>query len=241
MSSMRRTAAPRQERLSREVIADSAIALADVEGLEAVTIRRLAKQHNVTPTALYWHFKEKDQLLDGMAERLFANVELPPEDSSPWAQQLSAVLAAFLAALRPHPAVAPLLSSRVLASPAGLALTERTLSLLRLGNLPADRTAEVGGYLLSAVIALVTAEPGREHPSDEEAREDAVRAKRASLTALSPRRYPTVVWCADALADCVSPDEYYAFNLDMLVGGVTSMTHRTAPSEARTASTPHAD
>ncbi|WP_435127232.1 TetR/AcrR family transcriptional regulator [Actinacidiphila sp. bgisy144] len=67
-----------QERLRREAIADSAIAIADVEGLEAVTIRRLAKQHNVTPTALYWHFKEKDQLLDGMAERLFANVELPP-------------------------------------------------------------------------------------------------------------------------------------------------------------------
>ncbi|MER6342319.1 helix-turn-helix domain-containing protein [Streptomyces tendae] len=99
-----------QERLRREAIADSAIAIADVEGLEAVTIRRLAKQHIVTPTALYWHFKEKDQLLDGMAERLFANVELPPpEDSSPWAQQLSAVLAAFLASLRPQPAVAPLL------------------------------------------------------------------------------------------------------------------------------------
>ncbi|MEU0927037.1 TetR/AcrR family transcriptional regulator [Streptomyces malaysiensis] len=228
----RKTAAARQERLSREVIADSAIALADDEGLEAVTIRRLAQHHHVTPTALYWHFKEKDQLLDGMAERLFADVALPPESADPWPRQLRAVLEAFLAVLRPHPALAPLLPPRVLTSTAGMALTERTLSLLRQGGLPPDRTAEVGGYLLSAVVALVAAEPGREHPSDEEEREDAIRAKRASLTALSPRRYPTVVWCADALADCARPDEYYAFNLDMLIGGVTSMARLPARGAA---------
>ncbi|MEU6652145.1 TetR/AcrR family transcriptional regulator [Streptomyces sp. NPDC046900] len=221
----RRTGPQRQEPLSREAIALSAIALADDEGLEAVTIRRLAQQHGVTPTALYWHFKEKDQLLDGMAEQLFADVQLPPEDSAPWQHQLRSVLEAFLAALRPHPAVVALLPSRILASPAGLALTERTLSLLRRGGLQPERTAEVGGYLLSAIVALVTAEPGREHPSEEEARDDAIRAKRASLIALSPRRFPTVIWCADALANCASPDEYYAFNLDMLIGGVTTIAN----------------
>jgi AcrR family transcriptional regulator len=222
------TAPHRQERLSREVITASAIALADSEGLEAVTIRRLAQHHGVTPTALYWHFKDKDQLLDGMAERLFADVQLPQEDSGPWSEQLRAVLEAFLATLRPHPAIAPLLPSRVLASPAGLTVTERTLALLRQGGLPPGRTAEVGGYLLSAVVALVAAEPGRDHPGDEEAREDAIRVKRASLTALSPRRFPTVVECADALADCAIPDEYYAFNLDMLIGGVTAITQGAA-------------
>jgi TetR/AcrR family transcriptional regulator, tetracycline repressor protein len=109
-------------------------------------------------------------------------------------------------------------------------VTERTLALLRWGGLPPDRAAEVGGYLLSAVVALVSAEPGRDHPGDEEAREDVVRVKRASLAALSPRRFPTVVECADALADCASPDDYYAFNLDMLIGGVTAIAQ--VPSSA---------
>src|SRR5262249_17564173 len=105
----RRTGPQRQEPLSREAIALSAVGVADDEGLEAVTIRRLAQQHGVTPTALYWHFKEKDQLLDGMAEQLFADVQLPPEDSASWQHQLRSVLEAFLAALRPHPAVVALL------------------------------------------------------------------------------------------------------------------------------------
>ncbi|MEU3983967.1 TetR family transcriptional regulator [Streptomyces sp. NPDC026672] len=222
----------RRERLTPETIARGAIALADDEGLDAVTIRRLAQLHDVTPTALYWHFKEKDQLLDAMAERLFADVVFPETDDSPWPHQLRAILEAFVAALRPHPAVAPLLPARVLGSPAGLTLTERTLSLLRQGGLPPDRTAEAGGYLLSAAVALVAAEPGRELPDDAEARDDAIRVKRSSLTALSPRRYGTVVWCADALSDCASPDQYYAFNLDVLIGGVTAMTE---PPDSRAA------
>jgi hypothetical protein len=77
-TSNRKTATARQERLSRETIADSAIALADSEGLEAVTIRRLAQHHNVRPTA----------------------VEPPEGDDSPWPQQLRAVLEAFPPHLR---------------------------------------------------------------------------------------------------------------------------------------------
>lgn len=98
--------------------------------------------------------------------------------------------------------------------------------MLRSAGLAPDRTAEVGGYLLSAVVALIAAEPGRELPANADERDDAVRAKRASLAALSPRRHPTVVWCADALSDCASPDAYYTLNLDLLVGGVTAITGR---------------
>ena len=66
-----------RERLSRDTIVAGAIALADAEGLDAVTIRRLAQDHEVTPMALYWHFKDKGELLDGIAERLFADMRLP--------------------------------------------------------------------------------------------------------------------------------------------------------------------
>jgi len=54
-------------RLSREAIVVGAIALADAEGLDAVTIRRLAQEHGVTPMAMYWHFSDKDSLLDGLS------------------------------------------------------------------------------------------------------------------------------------------------------------------------------
>ena len=56
-----RAAAP--PRLSREALVEAAMALADREGLDALTIRRLAGEIGVTPMALYWHVKDKDELL----------------------------------------------------------------------------------------------------------------------------------------------------------------------------------
>src|SRR6201987_2847071 len=105
-----------RERLSRDSIVDGAIALADAEGLDAVTIRRLAQDHKVTPMALYWHFKDKGELLDGIGERLFADVRPPAPSRSPWPEQLRSIPEALLDALRPHPEVADHVSARVLSS-----------------------------------------------------------------------------------------------------------------------------
>src|SRR6476620_10513894 len=66
----RRSRSGDRERLSRDTIVAGAVALADAEGLDAVTIRRIANDHQVTPMALYWHFKDKGELLDGIPERL---------------------------------------------------------------------------------------------------------------------------------------------------------------------------
>lgn len=57
--------------LTPQTVVEGALALADAEGLEAVTIRRLAKELGVTPMALYWHFSSKGELLEGMAARIF--------------------------------------------------------------------------------------------------------------------------------------------------------------------------
>src|SRR3982075_263665 len=218
-----------RERLSRDTIVNGAIALADAEGLDAVTIRRLAKDHDVTPMALYWHFKDKGELLDGIAERLFADVRLPTPSPKPWPEQLRSILEALLNALRPHPEVAGPRSDRVLCSEAGLTVAEHTLALLRHAGLSAEQAAQLGGFLLNAVAMLVTTEPGREHGSDTEARDDAIRRKTASLSGLPLRRYPNVVSSASVLAACPSPDAYFSLGLDLLMAGVSAITEQGWP------------
>lgn len=215
----KRGASPLRERLSREVIVSSALALADREGLEAVTMRRLAQDHGVTPMALYWHFKEKEHLLDGLAERLFADVALPAVSSAAWHVQLRGVLGAFLAAVRPHPSVAGLALTRILASAPGLAIADRVFGLLRLARFPPEQAAQVGSYLLCSIITLVTSQPGPGHALDAEARETAIREKCAALGSLSPKRYPNIVASAEALTSCADEDSYYARCLDLLVLG----------------------
>jgi TetR/AcrR family tetracycline transcriptional repressor len=208
-------------RLSRDVIIDCAITLADQEGIEAVTIRRLAQEQGVTPMAMYWHFTDKDSLLDGIAESLIAAVKLPEPNDRPWDEQLHDILAAFLAAIDPHPAVAGLALRRILTSEPGLRLAEQALGLLRSAGFPAAQAGEVGSFLLCAVITLVTSQPGRHgQPLEGEERAQMIREKRAALEALSPSRYPNVVAAAPALVVCRNEDDYYAMNLNLLVQGV---------------------
>jgi TetR/AcrR family tetracycline transcriptional repressor len=208
-------------RLSRDVIVACAIALADQEGLEAVTIRRLAQEQGVTPMAMYWHFNDKDSLLDGMAESLVDAIKLPEPTDQPWDRQLHAILAAFLDAIRPHPAVAGLALRRILISPSGLALAEQALGLLRTAGFSAQRSAESGTFLLCAVITLVTSQPGRPmYPLEGEAKEQMLRDKRAAMESLSPARYPNVLAAAPWLVACQDEDDYFAANLDLLVEGI---------------------
>src|SRR5689334_25387975 len=85
-----------EERLSKATVAERALRLADEEGLEAVTIRRLAQELGVTPMALYWHFKSKDELLLGIVDHSLSGVRADRTAGDPWQKQLRAMVEAVV-------------------------------------------------------------------------------------------------------------------------------------------------
>lgn len=209
--------AKRTVRLTRDAIVESALALADVEGLEAVTIRRLAQENGVTPMAMYWHFNDKEALLDGLADHLIAAVKLPEPGTGTWDEQLHAILTAFLVAIRPHPTVANLTLRRILVAEPGLAMAERVLGLLHGAGFTDEKAAEVGTFLICSIITLAGADPtAGPHGEDPEQTQ---RHKRALLGALAPERYPRIIAAAPALIVCRSRDDYFSRNIDLLVQG----------------------
>jgi AcrR family transcriptional regulator len=229
----RASGAKQREPLTRQEIVRSALALADNEGLDAVTVRRIAADHGVTHMALYWHFRSKEQLLEGMAEYLFAQVELPPADTESgesWDRRLFVVLSAILAALRPHPAAAQLAPARVLSSDAGLRLTEHVLGILRAAGFSGEQSAVIATQLLVSIIALVTGHPGPSRQDDPQGYAAAVRTRTAALTALDPARFPNVTQSAAPLASCADDDSYYDTGLELLADGVRTMADRLALS-----------
>lgn len=117
---------------------DGALSLADSRGLASVTIRRLAKELGVTPMALYWHFRSKDELLEGVAARIFEEVDLSVDASATWQEQLRALLGSMVGVLRAHPSSAILLSTRTASSEGSLRATEVALDILRRGGVLAD-------------------------------------------------------------------------------------------------------
>src|SRR5882672_5666484 len=95
----------RAAHLTRATVAEHAVRLADTEGLDAVTIRRLAQELGVTPMALYWHFKNKDELLLGIADHVMSGVQGTRQPGDSWTRQLRAMVESLVAVMRAHPSL----------------------------------------------------------------------------------------------------------------------------------------
>ncbi|HEX5847921.1 MAG TPA: TetR/AcrR family transcriptional regulator C-terminal domain-containing protein [Rubrobacter sp.] len=222
-----------RRQLTPETVVGRALVLADSVGLEGVTIRRLAKDLGVTPMALYWHFRNKDALLDAMMGRIFAEVDPALEDSATWVEQFRALMRSLAGALRAHPGVAPLFATRTNSSESSLRFTEVALDVLRRGGFSPVEATRVSRHALSTIVNLVVGEPGFISPEGSDEPLDARRRARLYLETLPPERYPRLVEAAVPLSAPEDPEAYYQFGLDLLLAGVEEMAARKAREPAR--------
>src|SRR6476469_918089 len=105
--------------LSREAVIDHALAVADLDGLGAVSIRRIAPDFGVTPMALYWHVKNKDELLAAMGDRILSVIDMPEPDADLGIGQLRGLLTLLVGALDQHPGCTELAMVRILQCDSG--------------------------------------------------------------------------------------------------------------------------
>jgi AcrR family transcriptional regulator len=128
-----------RERLTRERILAAGLRLADAEGADAVTMRRLGEELGFEAMSLYRHVANKDDLLDGMLDLVLAEWELPDEGGD-WAERIRTSALSVHAALRRHPWAAQLLIAEARVRPLRLQYMESLLTCLRDGGFDADRT-----------------------------------------------------------------------------------------------------
>src|ERR1700678_1154893 len=118
-------------RLSKRAVIERALKLADADGLDRLTIRRLAQDLGVTPMALYWHFHSKEELLLGLADQIWSEIDVDLDQTQPWSHQLKALLESLVRALGGHRSAGQLLLETEKQSEPFLRATEVTLELLR--------------------------------------------------------------------------------------------------------------
>jgi AcrR family transcriptional regulator len=140
----------RRAPLSRERILAAALALADADGLEALTMRRLARSLDFEAMSLYYYVASKDDLVDGIVDLVVREIELP----SPTGDWRTAIRASAISAhqvLRRHSwACNPLMSTPRLL-PSRLRMIDALLGRLADANLPAD-LADRGYHALDSHI-----------------------------------------------------------------------------------------
>ena len=145
--------------LSRLKMVTFALELADREGLEAVSFRRLAEQFRVTPMALYHHVKDKAHLLAEMSELFLSELQAPPP-SRDWAGELRRLLLSYLAACARHRCGPELMQVAPYDAPHARRMGEALLDILsRAGFKAAD-----AGRVLGQLTAFLTSRP---RPAEE--------------------------------------------------------------------------
>ena len=214
--------------LSRDAVIDHALALADVDGPAAVSIRRIAQDFGVTPMALYWHVKNKDELLAAMGDRILENVDLPAPDPDAGLDELHGLLTSLISALHQHPGCTTLAQQRVLVCDRGRILAERSLDVLRRNGFDVRQSANLSRAALQAAIMLVSGRPGAETGTPQDERAAVLAGKRAALAGLPADRFPHLVECADALTDCDDEAAYYGAGIDLFMAGVKTLAQRQA-------------
>jgi TetR/AcrR family transcriptional regulator, tetracycline repressor protein len=172
-------AAPRRPApLDEERIVDAAFAILDAEGLERLTIRRIAGRLRVQNPALYWHFESKQGIVDRMAERMLVEMASSARASKPagWRAVLEAAARSFRRVMRGHRDGARVIAAADLSrSPMTDSMAE-TLELLVAAGL-LERDALIG------VIAVFDYTMGATFEEQEDPR-------RSPATARSPGRAP---------------------------------------------------
>lgn len=133
----------RQKRgyLSSTVIVDAAIALVDEGGDDALTFRSLGDELKVSPTSVYRHFRDKDELLLAMADRLLDEAFVAVDESEDWRTTLRSIAYAMHGAYVGHARIAVLVSARTAVGTSELRVAELILRTLKVAGIPPEERA----------------------------------------------------------------------------------------------------
>jgi len=219
----------RRHQLTRERVVAEALAVIAHDGVQALTMRRLAARLEVVPGALYHHVRNKQQLHDLVLDNVLAEVDVHLDPSLEWSGQLKLLAHRVRTVLEDHPGVASILKTRDPLGPHSLALAEAFLEPLQAAGF-GDREAGLAFFLLVdyttgfAVGGLPTS------VNEQRVRDPATRAHLHQFFRSLPHdRFPALV----ALGEHVwvdNRDERFSAGLDVLVSGLERT--RNSPTAA---------
>lgn len=150
-------AAPRRAPLSRERALTAAIALADAAGIEALTMRKLAQTLGVEAMSLYHHVANKSDILDGMVDLVFAEIELPGTETD-WITAMRQRAQSLRTVLLRHPWAIGIMESRSSPGPATLRHHDAVIGCCRRAGFSVELSAHAFSVLDSYIYGFVLQE-----------------------------------------------------------------------------------
>jgi AcrR family transcriptional regulator len=156
----------RPAQISREGVLQASLAIADADGLDAVTMQAVARRLGVTPMALYRHVASKADLLDALVEGLLTEFS-PPGGDLPPAERLRAMGRSIREVARRHPSLFPLLLQRPAVTPEPRRVRDSVCAALEETGLGAAQARQAERLVSTVVLGFAASEAGgrfRNHP-----------------------------------------------------------------------------
>jgi AcrR family transcriptional regulator len=214
---------PAKAPLSEDAVVDAALAILKSEGLDAVTMRRVAAALDTGPASLYVYVSGREGLLQAMQDRTIASIKLDQPDPARWRPQLYSLLQRTYRALAAHPGIAALAMAHPLTTESALLHQENLLATLLAGGLDPQDAA----WAADIFAALVT-HAAIEDDVRRADRQDLARQLHQLFTGLPPDRFPLITAHAAQLVAGHS-DERFRFAIDVVIDGLLARAERRPP------------
>src|SRR5688572_1954799 len=146
-----RSSRRRRDHLTQDAIVEVGLRLLDTDGLEGLSMRRVAQELDTGAASLYWHVGSKDGLLDLIFDTVIGEIEVPDPDPDRWQEQLKTVARNMRATILRHRDIVRISVGRIPAGPNALRFNERVLAIMRAGGVP-DHLAVSGQLLMFSVV-----------------------------------------------------------------------------------------
>ncbi len=204
--------------LSRRALLDCALTIIDRDGLESLSMRRLAAEFDVSAMSLYNHVPNKEALLEGVTETLLAEIDLSAADSDDWTEAIKEGFRSFRRVLLAHPNALPLIQTKRAPSPEAFRPIEVSLATLRRGGFDEEGALKAHwllvGYTLGHVGFMLANPLLRGDTQEAEASSDLLVAGGEA-----GGEFRNLVECLPFAAG-VDIDEVYEFGLDTIIEGL---------------------
>ena len=217
---------PAKPPLSEAAIIDAALAVLKAEGLEAVTMRRIAKELDTGAASLYVYVENRDALRALMLDRIGSMIEIEPTDPARWREQVRALCLGTLRVLEAHPGIASVALATIPTGEGALRSAEAMLSHLLAGGVDPQRAAWACDNLW-LIITATAVETDLEQTAKRPPTKGAITVKdefdlgalRTRFQTLPADRFPNIVEHAVALTTGEG-DQRFLFAIDTYLDGL---------------------
>ena len=215
--------------LSRERVLRAAVAFADESGRESLSMRKLGEALGVEAMSLYNHVANKDELLDGMVDLVFSEIDLPPGGAD-WKTAMRQRAVSARQALSRHPWAIALMESRTSPGPATLRHHDAVIGSLREGGFSIEMAAHAFSVLDSYIYGFALQEASLPFDTAEETAEVAEMI----LKQMPPDEYPHLTELAleHVLRPGYDYGDEFEFGLDLILDGLERARNATSSRAA---------